>query len=302
MIFAYRLGGKLLFKILLAPVITFYFFIDGRARRSVFDYFQILHSFDSKMPQANLKNAYRLFWEFGVILIDKFSVWMGRIDRENVTIHDDELIDQQLQRKQGAILLLSHIGNFEICHALSRSHVGVKLTVLVHTRNAQKFNELLHQFVDHSNIELLQVSELGINNAILLSERVANGEFLAIAGDRVPLNSDSTIDVDFLGKVAAFPAGPFILASALAAPVIMLNCIRLEDGYHIHFDKLTDGARVRRQERQSYLQTLVQTYASQLQRYVTKAPFQWFNFYDFWRTSAELLDKLDKRKAMGVRS
>lgn len=300
MIFAYRLGGKPLFRILLAPVITFYYLADRRARYSANDYFRILHQFDSKSPQASLKNGFRLFWEFGVTLIDKFSVWMGRIDREHVTIHGDEFIEQQLQRQQGAILLLSHVGNFEVCHALSRSHAGVKLTVLVHTQNAQKFNELLHQFVEHSNIELLQVSELGISNAIVLSERVASGEFLAIAGDRVPLNSDATIDVEFLGKMAAFPAGPFILASALAAPVIMLNCLRHKDGYHIHFDKLTDGVRVHRKQRQAHLQNLVQNYASQLQAYVLDAPFQWFNFFDFWRIGAEHEKSLEKRRSLGV--
>ncbi len=228
MVNVYRYGGSFLFRVFLLPVITFYFIASSGARRASLLYLARLHRFDPSMPAPKLSHSFKIFWQFGQAILDKFAVWMGRIKRLDAQIYNDNLIDELMEQKQGAILLTSHLGNFEICRALSQTHPGVKLTVLVHTKNAEKFNAILSDFDDEQAVELLQVSEMSVSTSIRLSEKIANGEFIAIAADRVPINSAATVSHNFLGDIAPFPTGPFVLASVLGAPVFMLSCIKLQ--------------------------------------------------------------------------
>ncbi|MGI9292758.1 MAG: hypothetical protein ACR2PS_02145 [Pseudomonadales bacterium] len=291
MVNVYRFGGNLVFRAFLLPVIVFYFAVNTRARRASLIYLKRLHNFDNRLPAPRLIHSFKIFWQFGIALLDKFAVWMGRITRLHAQLHNDELIDTLQAQNKGAVILTSHLGNFEICRALSQSHRGVKLTVLVHTKNAERFNEILRDYDDQQAIELLQVSEMSVSTSIRLSEKIANGEFVAIAADRVPISSLATVSVDFLGHKARFPVGPFALASALGAPVIMLTCIKLQGRYNIFFDKLSDGGRLGRKARARQIEKLSASYVQRLQELVQLAPYQWFNFFDFWHDTSNVAEK-----------
>ena len=288
MVNVYRYGGNFLFRVLLLPVIVFYFIVSSGARRASLLYLKHLHCFDPDLPAPRLSHSFRIFWQFGEAILDKFAVWMGRIKRLDAKIYNDNLIDELMQQKQGAVLLTSHLGNFEICRALSQTHPNVRLTVLVHTKNAEKFNAILNTYDDQQAIELLQVSDMSVSTSIRLSEKIANGEFIAIAADRVPINSSAIVMHDFLGEKAPFPAGPFVLASILGAPVIMLSCIKLQGRYSIFFDKLCAGKRVGRKARALHVEALSAGYVQRLQELVKLATYQWFNFYDFWQETGEI--------------
>jgi len=279
---AYRVGGHLLFRVLLAPVICFYFVGNGRARRASLSYLSHIHSCDPSLPEPRLSNSFKMFWQFGCAILDKFSVWMGDITRKDVVIHSGEIIDELHAQNKGAVILASHFGNFEICRALSQTNQRVKLTVLVHTKHADKFNKLLSQHGDQDSIELLQVTEIGASTAIRLSEKIANGELIAIAADRVPIDSQAMVNMEFFGKPAPFSEGPFVLATALGATVLMLNCVKIDGRYNIFFDKLSDEGRVGRKQRTEHRRTLARLYVQRLEQLVRLAPLQWFNFFDFW--------------------
>ncbi|MCZ4253898.1 hypothetical protein O4H27_20885, partial [Pseudoalteromonas shioyasakiensis] len=75
----------------------------------------------------------------------------------------------------------------------------------------EQFNRLLAD-AGASHMRLIQVSELDAAIMLQLSERLERGEWLAIAGDRVPLKCSRKVSVDFLGQPADFPQGPWLLA------------------------------------------------------------------------------------------
>jgi predicted LPLAT superfamily acyltransferase len=119
--------------------------------------------------------------------------------------------------------------------------------------------------------------------AIQLSERLANGEFIAIAADRVPVsNPTAMINCEFLGEQASFPRGPFVLASILEAPIIMMICIKQHGIYHVYFEMLSEGGKIARSDREDFILHTAQIYTQRLEHYTCKEPLQWFNFYDFW--------------------
>ena len=109
------------------------------------------------------------------------------------------------------------------------------------------------------------------------------GEFIAIATDRVSINNpEATVSCNFLGEPASFPRGPFVLASVLLAPMLLLICIKQQGTYHMYFELLSEGNKVARSDRENFILQTAQTFAQRLEYYTCKEPLQWFNFYDFW--------------------
>lgn len=283
---AHRYGGRVLFKILLFPVMIYYF---ARQKQARIDSLAFLHRVRTKVPLKGhaLWLSFRHFWSFACTLLDKITLLAGGIKRDSVNAHNIELLRDCLERGQGALLITSHLGNFEACRALSITNQKIHMTVLVHTEHAEKFNKQLKRFDNNANVRLMQTGSITPATAMDLSERLGNGEFVAIAGDRSPAgNEQATTLCDFLGDKAAFPTGPYILASTLKAPVFMVTGLRNKTGFDIYFDSLSDTLPSRK-ERSAWILKTAQQYAQRLERYTLQAPLQWFNFFDFWQQPAQ---------------
>lgn len=291
LVLAYRLGGSRLFKICLFPVICFYFLLRSDSRQASAEYLHRVRTKATQLPPVTLLLCFKHFWQFALALIDKFAIWMGKISVDQVVLHNLELVDQLVANKQGGIFAISHLGNFEICHALSQSHPGVKLTVLHHTKHAEKFNQVFKQYTVESTVQMLQVTDMDAALAMQLSEKVGRGEFIAIAADRVPINNPSaTVACEFLGEPANFPRGPYVLANALAVPILLLICIKQQGTYHIYFETLSGGGKVTRSEREAFIHKTAEKFSKRLEYYTCKVPLQWFNFYDFWHKTETATD------------
>jgi predicted LPLAT superfamily acyltransferase len=119
--------------------------------------------------------------------------------------------------------------------------------------------------------------------AMLLAERVGRGEFVVVAGDRVPVAAKPRVaQADFLGAPALFPVGPYVLASVLQCPVYLLFSMRRGGRYEVHFELFRETLRLPRQGRDAALAALAAGYAARLEHFCLRAPGQWFNFFDFW--------------------
>jgi len=92
-------------------------------------------------------------------------------------------------------------------------------------------------------------------------------------------------EVTFLGEKTTLPTAPFRIALMLKRPVVlMLGLYRGGNRYEIYFEKLFDPAMVTRAERPLAIEKALHLYAARLEHYCRQAPYNWFNFYDFWRT------------------
>ena len=289
---AYRIGGRPLFRVCLFPVILVFFLVRGELRRASLYYLQRMRPYQGADWRPGWLLGFRHFWQFAESLIDKFAIWFGDIHREHVHIYGVELIDELLSEGRGAVLAISHLGNFEVISALSATHDNVRLTVLHHTEHTKKFNQVLEQYSDRSQIDFMQVTQLDAAVAIKLSEKVSCGELIALAADRIPVNNSSAVSAcDFLDETASFPIGCYVLAHALQVPVICVFCIKQENTYNIYFETLSKPVSARGEKRAELINQAAQKYAALLQAYCVRAPLQWFNFYQFWRQEKECGDE-----------
>lgn len=284
----YRFGGRWLFRLCLAPVILFYMVTKRGQYHASLDYLQRMHQVNSGFPQPRPWHVFRHFWSFAETLLDKMNVWAGKITRDNVVIHKSHLIDELLQNNQGALIFVSHLGNLEVCRALSETRPNLRLTVLHHTKNAVKFNHILNTYSSNASVKMLQVTDINVATAIQLSEKTGLGELIAIAADRVSIrHANLSINKPFLGQHAPFPSGPFILGVSLQIPILTLHCIKEKGKYHIYFDYLWTGKPVKRSNKKEMINHLMNEYVNRLEQVCLQAPWQWYNFYPFWQTKQQ---------------
>jgi predicted LPLAT superfamily acyltransferase len=143
---------------------------------------------------------------------------------------------------------------------------------------------MLARLDPRSQLNLMQVTEMTPAMAMQLSERVEQGEFVVIAGDRVPVSSNPRVALaPFLGQTAAFPVGPYVMAAVLGCPLYTLFATRRQGGYELHFERLRETVSLPRRGREAALTELAGDYAARLEHHVRRAPLEWFNFYDFWQ-------------------
>jgi len=277
----YRVCGRWPFRLALYPVLLWYVISKPLARRASRDYLQRASRFAS--VQTGYVGVLRHFAAFAEGILDKMLLWGGLFRTDQVRLHGAAQIDRLLAERRGALLICAHFGNLELCRVLSRQHGSMRLTILVHTKHARAFNRMLAALNPDSGLNLMQVTELTPHAAMLLAERVADGEFVVIAGDRIPVSSHPRVaTADFLGAPAAFPIGPYVLASVLQCPAYLLFSAQRGAQADVHFELLRESVRVPRNGREEALRPLVADYAARLQHHCLRAPLQWFNFYDFW--------------------
>lgn len=276
------LGRRALAPLLYAIVLYFYLF-GRRARRSIWHYQRNLAAWSGRAElRPNHGSVFRQFMAFADALLDKLDVWNGRLGLEQVSLVDPEGLRQQLHvGGRGQLLVTAHLGNLEVCRALAELGEKVQMNVLVHTKHAAQFNRLLGE-AGASHLRLIQVSELDPAVMLQLSERLERGEWLAIAGDRVPLHGGRNVTVDFLGQPAAFPQGPWLLAGLLQCPVNLMHCLKIDGRYQVILESFADAVQWTRRERDAVIRGWVQRYAERLGERCLNAPQQWFNFYPFW--------------------
>ncbi|MEO9080016.1 MAG: glycosyl transferase [Rhodanobacter sp.] len=284
-------GLRLLGRRVMAPVLYFivlYFFVFGRrARKNVRQYQANLASWSGRTElQPTLRSVFSQFMAFGNSLLDRLDAWHGKLKLSQVTLHDPLGVRERLLKNQhtgrGEILLGTHLGNLEVCRALAELGEQVPLNVLVHTANVAHFNRLQSAAGDHQ-LHLLQVSEMDPALMLDLAQRLDRGEWLAIAGDRVPLQDGRRVVVDFLGHPAAFPQGPWLLAGLLRCPVNLMCCLKIDGRYQIHLEPFIDAPAWQRNQREALIKSWVQRYADRLAQLCLLAPQQWFNFHPYWQ-------------------
>jgi len=97
--------------------------------------------------------------------------------------------------------------------------------------------------------------------------------------------------VTFFGAPAQLPRGPFRLAAALRVPVLFMVALRMGDArYEIDVEPIFEGVELARAGRGTALDELCQTYADRLAAHCRRAPYQWFNFFEFWDHGAAVAD------------
>jgi predicted LPLAT superfamily acyltransferase len=182
----------------------------------------------------------------------------------------------------------SHLGSFDALRVLAQLRPDVKVRVVLDVEQ----NPALTKIPNALNPELAQsvinARQEGTLTALAIKEALDEKALVTLLVDRAR-PGNQVVMANFLGAATPFPASSWQLATALKVPVML--CFGLYRGgnrYDLYFERFADTLVVERVRRQANLEEVVQRFADRLAHYARDAPYNWFNFYDFWQRTAPI--------------
>lgn len=280
------LFGRLPYRALMWPVSWYFIATRPVARQASIEYQTRLGELPAAAGAWNSwRAAARHVRRFSDVLLDKALVWTDGLALDGVSVNADARFEAAVERRHGGVLVVAHLGNLEVLRRLGEQHKAVRLHILVHTRHAERFNRMLARMNPQSAERLVEVTDVTTVTVAHLAARVEQGDFVVIAGDRVPVTSERVVDVPFLGAPAPFPIGPWVLAAALECPVYWLACYQRpadRGRYTLVCRQLHERVVLPRATRDAALREAIGEYARSVERACREAPLAWFNFFPFW--------------------
>ncbi len=271
---ALRLGRPAA-RLLLWPITLFYYVLSPRVVRDSRDYLgRVLER------RAGFLDVYRHLHSFASTILDRVFLLSGREDLLDVRIHNADDLHARVDQGQGCILLGSHLGSFEVLRALGVHRQHFPLRVLMYPDHNQTITRLLNVLSPEVASTVIPLGQ--VDTLLKVRESLEQGDLIGMLGDRVA-ESDKQVECRFMGEMAQFPAGPLLLAATLNVPVILFyGLYRGGNCYDIYFELLTEAPEITRAQRQEFIKDLTCRYAARLEYYAQQAPYNWFNFYDYW--------------------
>lgn len=272
--------GRRISRIVLYGIAAYFLICAPAARAASRNY--LYRALKLPSPAAvSWRQLFRHFLSFASAIHDRVYLLNDRFDLFDIRTHNQVLIDKVVADGQGVFLVGAHMGSFEVLRALGRKQPGLRVAMVMYEENARKINAALSAINPRAQQDIIALGH--IDSMLHVHEQLASGAVVGMLADR-SLGNDGTRPVEFLGAVAQLPVGPFRMAAILKRPVIFMTGLYLGGNrYDIYFETLTDFSALQPNGRTLALEACMTRYAVLLQRYCEHAPYNWFNFFDFWR-------------------
>ncbi len=218
---------------------------------------------------------------FATCIHDRVYLVNGQYERFECSVEGESLMQAQLDAGRGAFLMGAHLGSFEVMASVGRRQPGLHVSMAMYEHNARKINALLAAIGHQAKPDIIPLGQ--IDAMLRLADRLDRGAFVGVLGDRT-LGEEPVHRVTLLGLPAGLPIGPMRAAAILRRPVIfMAGLYRGGNRYHVVFETIADFSKIPAGEREAEVHRAIERYARLLERYCRSDPFNWFNFFDFWR-------------------
>ncbi len=268
--------GRRVGRLVLHLIATYFLLFAPASRRASSDYLK------RALGRPPLwRDLYRHFFTFAATIHDRVYLVNRRFDMFDFEVHGEDTLRGLLADGNGLFLMGAHLGSFEVIRAIGRKDTDLRVAMVMHQDNAQKINAMLAAINPEAVQDIIALGH--IDSMLKLQERLDEGFLVGMLADRTPGN-DAMYPVQILGAHANLPSGPFRMAALLRRPVVFMTGLYLGGNrYAVHFDPLADFSTVERGARDAALEAAITRYAALLEHYCRKAPYNWFNFFDFWQ-------------------
>ncbi|HJW01914.1 MAG TPA: acyl-CoA synthetase [Azospira sp.] len=227
-----------------------------------------------------LADVYRHVLAFASTIHDRIYLLNGRWSEFDIEVEGQEAIHAACADGRGLLLMGAHLGSFEVMRCLGRSQGGFAVSMLMYEENARKINAALAAINPAAVQDIIPLGRM--ESMIQAQARIEEGHLVGMLADR-SIGGDPARLIDFLGAPAAFPLGPWRMAAMLRRPVLLMTGLYLGGRrYHVQFELLADFSRVERTGRDAAMEAAQRRYVQRLEHYCRQAPYNWFNFFDFW--------------------
>jgi len=272
-----RYGGRFVARLLLYPITVYFLALRAPERRASLAYLARV------LPRTpTLLDVARHIHTFASTILDRVFLLSGQLQRFDFEVSGLDGLEAQLDRGHGALIFGSHLGSFDALRVLATRRPDLTVHVLLDKAH----NPAMQQLLDALNPELanniIDAGQDGPSIVLAIKHAVDSGALVALLVDRV-LPGEAGVSASLFDAEARFPAAPWLIAAALRVPVTLaFGLYRGGNRYELVFEPFSDSVSVPRHNRAEALSECVRAYAQRLQHHVQRAPYNWFNFYDFW--------------------
>lgn len=273
--------GRSVARLVLHPIALYYLLFAPTARVASQRYLD-----RALGRRASWRDLYRHVHAFASVALDRIWFASGRIELFDMQIAGGALMEEALAEARGVYLLGSHIGSFEALHAVGLTHPGLPVAMVMYPENARMIHTVLQALAPDFDVSIIPIGQRG--SALAIRDFLDKGGLAGLMGDRYMPSAavqEGSLEQLFLGKSARFTDGPVRLAMMLRRRVIfMVGLYRGGNRYEVRFESLADfrQAPADPAEREALVQRTVADYVSRLEALCREAPYNWFNFYDYW--------------------
>lgn len=267
--------GRAATRCLLPPLCLYYYVTAPQPRRASRAFLARVLS-----REPGMRDVLRHYHAFASALHDRLLLAAGRHEAFDIVLSGAAQVERQLASGRGCLVVGSHLGSFEVLRALGRT-AARHVNVVMHEANAKKMQAMFSRLAPELQERVIASGRP--DTMLRVSECLERGEIVGILGDR-PLGGERTAACEFLGAPARFPLGPWLLAAALGCPVaLFFGLYRGGARYEVELEAFSDGERVPREVREAAATKQLERYVKRLEHQARRAPYNWFNFYDFWQ-------------------
>ena len=251
--------------------VTFYYFLfaGGPRRHLLFFYHKILGFSKTEARQLARRN----FYIFGQTLVDRAAFLIGKMGRFSHRFENEQFLVDMQQEGRGGILLSAHVGNWETAGNLLRGRITPTINIVMLDAEVESIKKYMEFSTGGPRFNVIPIKD-DLSHVISIRNALRKNEFVAIHADRY-MEGAKYFEMEFLGKAARFPLGPFIIASKFDAPVTFVFANK--DGLHSYHLSATEPIREKTKPEE-----IARLYVSELERKVKMYPEQWFNYFDFF--------------------
>lgn len=223
---------------------------------------------------------YGHFFSLGMSLLDRSAMLMGRKDF-TCTYEREGNIAEALAHGKGVILVSAHVGNWAAGgHLLRRLKTRVNIVAL--ENEVQSIQRMFDRAFPDKGFGVLSSSP-DLASSLTIMEALRRGEIVTFNGDRA-VEGAASAEAMFLGHAADFPVGPYLMAAVTGSPVIHVFAMRDRvDQYKFYCSTARFVGKAVRQKREEAARAFAVDFAKDLEAMIKRYPFQWYNFYPFWK-------------------
>ena len=193
-----------------------------------------------------------------------------------------EYLDEAVKKKTGAIIVMSHVGNWELAAQLM-NRKGLPVMLYLGEKHKEQIERLQKETLAQSGIKIVTTSEKESSPFALVEgiNFLREGGIVSMTGDRL-WGEQNHVTVTFLGHEVCLPDTPHLFALMTGAPLMTFFVHQDSVGkYHIKVSKGRKVFAATRADRKKAVLESAQTYADDLARFVTDHPFEWYHFKPF---------------------
>lgn len=256
------------------------FQLSGRARRIALTNLRFVYGADKSEAEIHgiAKEAFVHLAEFGVEWLRMPQI--ARAPEKYLKINHVDRIHQALKKRKGAMLLVSHTGNWEIMALIGGLLIAKPIGAVIYSLARPLKNPYLYRYILRLRgmTGLKSIDKMGgvKETSARLKE---NGIVCLLIDQRV---REGSVETDFFGRKSLTTSLPAIAARRFGTPIFFVFLHRTPD---LHFVMDVEGPfpiEATKNPKQD-IQTNTQRFNDRIEAEIRKNPSQWLWMHNRWR-------------------